>query len=830
MFFGIFIGIMYKKCQILKLKNMLRNFFKVSIRNLIRNKTYSVINILGLSIGMACSILIFLFIIDELSYDKFHDNADQIYRIGIDAKMQGTEMQAYITGAPVGQTFVNELPEVINSTRVIRIQFNESSAIVKKEEKKFLEEGLFFVDSTYFDIFKVEFVKGYSSKVLNSPNKIAITETIAKKYFDNEDPIGKSLNIEGTEYLIEAVIKDSPSNSHIHYTILASMVSVPVANSETWMSNDYSYTYIVLEEGSDPELIKVKMKDVAVKYIEPELQEFFGVNMEEFTSAGNTFNYILQPVTDIHLKSHSDYEIEANSSIVYVYIFSIIAVFILIIAIINFMNLSTARSATRAKEVGLRKVIGAQKKSLFYQFLFESVIMSVISLFIAMIIIETVLPLFNRFTLKSLFLGYFSNPYVLPSLIIMAVIVGVLSGLYSASYLSSSKILNVIKGKVLSSTKHSSFRSFLVIFQFSISITLFVCTFIIYSQLELIRNKDIGFEKKSIVVLEISEEIENSYDAFKNELLANPLVQSVSSSSTLPSRPFGGLPCAVESDESNKSYAPRMVSVDSDFAETYKLKMKDGRFFSKDFGTDTFAVVLNESAVKEFGLTEPVIGKRLITTFGGDVYNWNIIGVVKNFNFRSLHQDVGSLVMTSPFVNGRSLVSVKMKTDISAEAIKYINDIWDKFAVEDPFNYFIMEDEFNNMHKEEFRTGDVFIIFSILAIFIACLGLFGLASFIAEQKTKEIGIRRALGASIYKVVGLLLTQFTKWVLWANVVAWPIAYFFMKKWLMNFAYQVEIKWWIFIASGILGLLIAIITVSSQAIKAATANPVNSLRYE
>jgi putative ABC transport system permease protein len=809
---------------------MLRNFLKISIRNLVRNKTYSIINILGLSIGMACSIIIFLFIVDEVSYDRYHDNANNIYRVGIDASMQGNQMNAFITGSPLGRTFVSEVPEVIKSARIVRMQFDDAETVVSYGDIKFVEERLLFVDSTYFDMFNVEFISGDSRKVLNSPNMIVVTESIAVKYFKNENPVGKSLNIQGSEYLIQGIIKDCPSNTHVHYDILASIVSIPNAHYETWMSNDVSYTYLLLDKNVDAEMVEAKMLKVAKKYISPELQAVFGVTMDEFLDAGNSFKYILQPLTDIHLKSHTDFEIEANSNIIYVYVFSIIAVFILFIAIINFMNLSTARSATRAKEVGIRKVIGAVRKNLFYQFLFESIVMSVISLILGMVIIESVLPYFNSFTLKELSIGYFSNIYVLPSLILLAVTVGLVSGIYSASYLSSSKILSVIKGKALSGPKHDWFRSSLVIFQFSISITLFICTFIIYSQLDLIRNKDIGFEKKNIIVIEKADILGNSFNTFCDELESNPLIEGVASSSTLPARLFTGLPCNIKGDNSNKTFAPRMMAVDYKFAETYNLRIKDGRFFSEDFSTDSFAVVLNEAAVKEFGFEENVIGKQLETSLYGNVFTWNIIGVVKDFNFTSLHQDVGSLIMTSPIVNGTSLVSVKLKSNVSQDIIKFIDDKWKSFESEVPFSYYIMEDEFDNLHSEEFRTGDVFVLFSILAIFIACLGLFGLASFMAEQKTKEIGIRKALGASTTLVVGLLLKQFTKWVVLANIIAWPLAYFFMKNWLTNFAYRVDMGWWIFIASAILGLLIAMFTVSFQALKAARNNPVNSLRYE
>ncbi|HAF29679.1 MAG TPA: hypothetical protein DCG75_11595 [Bacteroidales bacterium] len=805
---------------------MIRNFFKVSIRNLIRNKTYSVINLLGLSIGMACSILIFLFIIDELSYDKHHEKADQIYRIGIDAVLQGNNMKAYVTGAPVGKTFVDEIPEFINSTRVVKFE----DATIKLNDKKFTENKAFFVDSTFFEMFSIDFLSSKPNSVLNTPFNILLTESAANKYFGSTDIVGRALNIENEEYLIQGIIKDCPSNSHFHYNILLSAVSAPFANYETWMSNDFSYNYVLLEEGVDAQKMIEKMLDVAIKYVGPEMESVFGVSFDEFIKSGdNSFRYLLQPITDIHLKSHTTYEIEPNSNIVYVYTFSIIAIFILFVAIINFMNLSTARSATRAKEVGIRKVVGAFRISLFKQFLFESIVMSMISLSLAMIIIESVLPIFNSFTLKELTIGYFSNVYVLPGLILLAIIVGVLSGLYSASYLSSTKILNVIKGKILSTNTHSWFRSFLVIFQFSVSIALFICTFIIYSQLNLLRNKDIGFNKENILVIENMGELGKSYESFKKELEANPLINEVTTSSSLPARSLSGLPIAVEGDGANKAYAPRMIAVENNFMDAYELKIKEGRFFSEDLSSDTFSIVLNEAAVKEFELENPV-GKRLVTNFYGQIYRWNIIGVVKDFNYRSFHDDVDGVVLTSFFVNNPALISIKMNSEMNENSIEIVNSIWKKFAQGAPMDYYIMEDDFDNMHKSEFQTGNVFFIFSILAIFIACLGLFGLASFMAENKTKEIGIRKALGASTKKIVSILLIQFTKWVLWANVVAWPIAYFFMKRWLMNFAYQVEIKWWVFIASGILGLLIASITVSSQAIKAATANPVNSLRYE
>jgi putative ABC transport system permease protein len=410
----------------------------------------------------------------------------------------------------------------------------------------------------------------------------------------------------------------------------------------------------------------------------------------------------------------------------------------------------------------------------------------------------------------------------------LAVFVGLFSGAYSAGYLSSIKVLSVIKSSVFSGKSHSWFRNFLVIFQFTVSIVLFICTFIIYSQLNYIKNKDIGFEKENVLIIEKAGYLGDSFNSFKQELEKNSIVTSVTSSNTLPGKMFGGILVVIPGENTEESYIPRLMFVGYDFDETYQLEMKEGRFFSREFATDSLAIVLNESAVREFGLEKPVVGQKIITKYNNDTER-DIIGVVKNFNFRSLHQDVGSLALIT-YGNHVNLISVKFNTGINSEAIHLVKNTWNKFVQDAPFEYSIMENDFINMHKEEFKTGEVFMVFSLLAIFIACLGLFGLASFMAEQKTKEIGIRKAMGASILTIVRLLFKQFTIWVVIANVVAWPLAYFFMKSWLQNFAYHTDIKFWIFPAAALLALLIALITVSYQAITAASKNPTDSLRYE
>ena len=808
---------------------MIRNFFLISIRNIFRNKSFSLINIFGLAIGLVCSILIALFVFNELSYDRYHKNAKNIYRVGIDASLNGSIFKAYVTGAPVGNTFREEIPEVLSSTRVIKWSFDEDKTIIKVDSNIFVEENLFYVDSTFTAIFDVDFIAGNPKEALNKPGQIIITETSSNIYFGDENPIGKSLKISGNDFTISGVVKDCPGNSHFHYNMLASLVGTWVTDLTTWMSNDFSYTYLLLEEGADLEKVSGLISQIGREHTESEFLSMFGEDIESLNNPENHFSYIIQPIVDIHLHSHTDFEMEPNSSMSQVYIFIITALIILIVACINFMNLSTARSAKRAKEVAIRKIIGAKRRNLFLQFLFESVILSTIALFIALIIIESILPLFNTFIGKHLSLGYSEHPVIIAYLFLLAISVGIFSGLYSAGFMSGIKIMNVIKTNLFSGKNHSWFRNILVIFQFSISIILICSTIIIYKQLQLIKEKDIGFNKKNILVINKGNHIEDSYEAFKQELLKNPIIQDVSFSNSLPGKLFSGFPVNVEGINSNKSYVPRMITVDYDFARTYNLSMAEGRFFSEDYPSDSFAIVINEAARKEMEIESPATSKKLITNFNNIRTEWPIVGVVKDFNFRSLHQKVGALVIIANQTNPE-LISVRFRSNINEKGILYVQEKWNEFTTDSPFDYSILEDDFNNLHKEEFKTGELFVIFSILAILIACLGLLGLVLFIVEQKTKEIGIRKAMGSTVLNIVFLLLKQFSSWVLAANIIAWPLAYYFISRWLQNFAYQVKIDWWVFPVAGILALFIAIFTVSFQSIYAANQNPVDSLRYE
>lgn len=789
---------------------------------------FSWINIIGLSIGLACSILIALFVFDELSYDRFHENSGQIYRVALTGSFQGNKLDGVSTGAPVAHILKQEIPEVKNSLRLIN--YDSEGSTVKVDNRSFREGNLFYTDSTFFDIFSFQLIKGNPVKLLNSPYSIVLSESTAEKYFGNIDVIGKSVLIEEEEYLINGVVEDCPENSHFHYDILASLVTLDVAESTTWLSNDYSYTYLLLDEGANFKNTEEKMMDIAREHVDTELSNLMGISLKEFINQGNMFRYYLQPLTSIHLESHTNSEIEQNSSKKYVYIFSIIAIFILLIAIINFMNLSTARSATRAKEVGLRKVAGGRKSSLFLQFLMESVFMSIISLLIAIVLIESILPAFNNLAGKELNIGYTEHWYVIPLLILLGIFVGIASGVYTAGYLSRINILSVLKGKLLSGKSNAGFRNGLVVFQFSISIILFISTIFIYQQLDYILEKDLGYNKDKVFVVKNAEKLGNSFGTFKKELRKDPYIEIVSSSSALPGGNFNGFPFQTVGDDTEKSHVFRSMSVDYDLDKVLDLEITEGRFITEEFRNDTFSVIINQTAANKLGYEKPITGKRILTSYNGNEIYWNIAGIVKNFHFHSLHQSIKPIILMHPSLRTRDLISLKYKPGKEKHVINKVEQLWSNFLPGEPYEYYFMDDQHKTIHKEEFRTGKVFGVFSALAIFIACLGLFGLASFLAEQKTKEIGIRKALGAETSGVVFLLLKQFLFWVLIANLVAWPLAYIFMRNWLHNFAYHIGINPVYFIAGSLLAILIAVLTVSYQAITAARNNPVDSLRYE
>ena len=792
---------------------MFKNHIKIFYRNLLRYKGYSFINIMGLAIGIASTILILLWIQDELSYDRFHEKANRTYRICSHIKVGNTLINQTQTPAILPITLKHDFPEVEQTVKM-GFPINVSG---QYEEKIFMESNILPADSTFFDVFSFNLILGDKKNALNKPSTIVITEETAQRYFGNEDPIGKVITLEDEyEDNVTGVVENIPRNSQFHFDMLLSMVTFPYSINTDWTSNDFR-TYIVLQDGFPVDQLEAKFPDFIKQYVfEGDLS---------WIAKGNSLEYYLQSLTDIHLNSDIISEFEPNGNILYVRIFSITALFILLIACMNFTNLSTAKSVNRAKEIGLRKIIGSVKGQLIVQFLGESLLLTFISLAAGVFIAWSTLPLFNTLVGKQLHIFSFGNYYTIPLLIGLALIVGLIAGGYPAFYLSSLKPVLTIKGKTGEGMKNSRLRNILVVFQFSTTIVLFIGTFIVGKQLNHFHNTRLGFNKDQVIVVKNIRSLGNRSMAFKESLLTNPAIGSVAGSYSLPGGHFVNY--GFKPEDSN-SILLNFGICDPEFIQALQLEMKEGRFFSRDFTTDSTAIIINETALKLLNWDDP-IGK----TFTSLGRTFHVIGVVKDFHYESLHQTVKPMALLNLSLNlpwPESYISVRTNSGNISETINFIENNWQTFAKDSPFESFFLDEHYSNFYTNEKQTGRVFMIFSFLAIFIASLGLIGLAAYSAEQKSKEIGIRKVSGAGVLNIVLLLYKKFTKWILVANLVAWPIGYYMMGKWLQNFAYRISISVWPFIISSILALIIAVISVSYQSIKAATVNPADILRYE
>ena len=810
---------------------MLINYLKIAVRNLRKHKGNSLINILGLAVGIACCVVILLYVQNELSYDKFYKNADSIYRVYVKSSINGQQSSNCKTAAPLGYTLVHDFPEVLASTRIGFF----GNHVLKYKDKLYRERHLYTADSNFFDVFSLPLIKGNPKTALSQPNSIVMTQSAARKYFGNENPVGKILKADSqSSFMVTGLMKDFQANSSFRCDILLSMSTYPVAKNNDWLNMSY-ITYIVLKKGTDPAIFQKKLKKIADDNVGPQVESVLGISFRDFLNKGNTWGLYLQPLTSIYLYSKSDYGVDPNtewldqdtSDIEYVYLFSAVAVFILLLAIINFINLTTARSETRSKEVGIKKTLGSNKTKLIGQFLTESIVVALLSVLISIVLIEIMLPFFNRLSGKNLEL--FNNVYTIPFLIIAAVIIGIISGSYPAFYLSSFRPVHLFRPSPEKINRKSSLRSGLVVVQFSISIALLIGTIIIRNQLNYIQNKNLGFNRENLYSIKNFGISGNKLQIFEQELLKNPDIISVTNSSImfLPGIPGDGY--LYNKRQVSNTISSQYLDVDYNFLKTFKISLLRGRFFSKEFLSDTSAVVINEAMTKACGTEEP-IGKELIQS-GSQSRSYKIIGVIKNFNYQSLHQQIKPLVLfLSPVNQAASIITIRISSTNSKNTIAFIDNTWKKITGgEDIYSSFLSQD-LAHLYEPDERAGTVATIFSGLAIFIACLGLFGLASFVTEQRKREIGIRKVLGASVFEIINMLSKEFTKWVLIANLIAWPAAYFIMDNWLTNFAYRTNIDVGIFLLSGVIALIIALATVSMHAIKAATANPVESLRYE
>ncbi len=800
---------------------MFKNYFKVALRNMLKFKGYSFINISGLVIGLVTCILILLYVQDELSYDKFHPNVEQIYRVTTEEVKDGNFMHEANSFGPVAPALLNDFPEIEQAVRF----FPYSLAVKRDEQGRFQEDGFAFADSTFFEMFSFKFRMGVPETALESPYAIVLTEKTAQKYFGNENPIGQVLTVEDQyDFKVTGVV-ELPANSHIQFDLLASMGSVRDILGWALTSWHYPpmYTYIQLPQGYKTE----KM--------ESQFPAFLGKNMGSWAPERRKLH--LQPLTAIRLHSNLQNEIAPTGNIAYVYIFLTVAFFILLIACINFMNLATARSTNRAKEVGLRKVLGAQRSQLVSQFFGESMFYAFLSLILALVLVEFLMPYFNQLVEKQLDINYAENWFVLLGFIGLTFTVGLLAGSYPAALLSRFRPVKVLQGGKLTTGGSSKiqFRSVLVVLQFAISIGLIINSNVIRDQLNFIKQKNLGFSKEQIIVVPVRDEvIQQNWLSIKNTLLANSNIQNVTATSTIPGIDRDmDFPIKLEGMTEYVAWNMPTMLVDHDFLKTFEMEIVKGRDFSTAFTTDTSdAMILNEAAVSRLGWTSP-LGKKLIVhsvASGGDKKG-RIIGVVKDFHFRTLHHKIDPLVITiSPLAYYYDNLAVKVSTQNIPDALAFLEATWGEIVPNRPFEYNFLDSVFEQLYRKEAKLGEIFSYFSGLAIFIGCLGLFGLTSFTAEQRTKEIGVRKVLGASVPNIVLMLSKELMALIVIAFIIASPIAYYGMSKWLQDFTYTVDISMMTFILSGLLALLIALLTVSYQAIKAALSNPVDALRYE
>ncbi len=813
---------------------MIFNYLKIAWRSLKVNKLFSALNILGLSLGIICFLTLALFVLDELNYDSFHANADRICRVYVHSNINGQETNNSKSAAPLGASLLKDIPEVMSYTRIGYF----GQHILQYSDKTFRERSIYTVDSTYFSVFSFPFVYGNPKTALNGPNQVVLTETTAAKYFGTVNPVGKTLLVDGnSSYLVTGVMKDFPEKSHFRCDFLLSMATyTKEANTDYWLGLDYT-TYILLKAGVNASQFETKLKQIITTYVKPQAEKLLGIPFDNFLARGNAYELKVQPLTSIYLYSKATYGIDTNTEwgamkfgdITYVYIFGIVALFILLIAVINFMNLSTARSEKRAKEVGIKKTLGSDRKSIIQQFITESVLITFFAVVLALALLQITLPLFNLLIDRHLTLNLVENLYAVPALLLFTLAVGALAGSYPAFFLSSFKPIDIFLKTTLK--RKIGFRSALVVAQFSISTTLIIGMIVIKSQLNHIQEQNLGFKKEYLLSIDNANALGNQIPAFKQELLKSPHIEAATNSSLIFSSGVPGKGFLFDKKATTDPVLLQALDIDNDFLKTFGLQLKEGRFFSKDFPTDSAAIIINEAALKELP-SRSVLNKTLtVINNQNQPETYTIIGVIKDFNYESLHREIRPLAFhLSAVRQASSLLTVRLRAGNPDAALAHLEKTWKLFAKDETCRYGFMDENLERLYATERKVNIIATLFSAWAIFIACLGLFGLAVLIAEQKTKEIGIRKVLGASLAELVFTISKPFLGWIVLANLIAWPITYFAMTNWLQHFAYRIEIRWWMFVIASFFTLLIAFATISSQSIKTALTNPVKALKSE
>ncbi len=814
---------------------MIKSYILIALRNLWKNRGYASINIFGLAIGLATSIFISLYVINELSYDRFHEKSDRIYKAWISGMMPTGEMHDAVTAGPMAAALIADYPEV---EQVVRIR-QYGGFLVGNGDRKFNETGedFMFTDSTFFDVFGFKLLRGDPKTCLKEPRSLVLSEEYAKKYFGNEDPIGKSLKIEQDTNVsvVTGVMQDFPQNSHFHAKMLGSISTLPHTNDNLNWVNQNFHTYMVLAEGTDVKAFEASLYDMVVKYVGPIVQQAMGIDLEQFEAAGNAYGYRVMPLTDLHLHSNLRFNIEPPGNPIYVYLFLVAAILILVIAGINFMNLATAQSSARSQEVGLRKVVGSSKPQLITQFLTESVVLSLLALVVGIILVNILMPGYNNLIQKNLSFNIFDRSWILPLMILFTICIGVVSGSYPAFVLASFK-----PSAVLSSTKgsgtagKSTLRKLLIVLQFTTTVVILLGTVIVNRQLNFMQKKDPGFGREDVLVVYRSEVLGQSIDAFKQEISMHSNVIIAAHATHIPSGGFFGNAHWLEGRGSDDIYTLATYRTTYDFDKALDLELVEGRFFSRDMLTDSVGVVVNEAALKVLGIEDPLNTRFLQPSYVGNPDEFMpIIGVVKDFHFESMQNEIKPMAIH--FMEGQEpgKLIIKLGDGKRKETIEFIQGKWENLTSEHPFEYTWLDEEFSSMFDDERNTGQLLGIFSFLSIVVTCLGLLGLISFASSQRRKEIGIRKIMGASIKVVMGLFSRETTILLGISTLLSVP-AYFGVRAWLQKFAYHIDFQWgFYFLVLAIVSLfvlLVALLTVSIHTYRAASANPVECLRYE
>ncbi len=817
---------------------MWRNFFRVAIRNIRKNIAFNFINISGLAIGLASAIFIILYILNESGYDRFNERAKDIYRLYIHGKMAGEEFTGAWNSPVAGPTFHEKIPEIEN---FCRFDFYENMLLWADPENKYLEESVMLADSTFFDLFSIRLLEGDPRTCLDEPKTILISESRVKQYFPEGSPIGKSiaLNDESELYRVTGVVEDAPRNCHFKYEFIASYSSDERSRTDFWFNN-WMMTYFLVQPGTEKDVLEEKINALLIEIIRPQLEQIMGISPEEFAEGGGEYGMYTQPLLGIHLDQEIDvpnevgYRPLGNRS--YLIIFGVIAFFILVIASINFMNLSTARSISRAKEVSLRKVVGSGRKQLIRQFLFESVLLSLMSLVIALVLVSALLTPFNNLVDLNLIHGDVFHWYMLASFLGLAILVGLLSGSYPSFVLASFRPIFALKGNASVKNGTHLLRNTLVIVQFAISIIIIAGTLVIYWQFKYMTNKELGFDKEQVVVLERCHPLDGQIQVFKDELTKHASILSATNSTAYLGATNSNSTFGIKGRPMEESAMMFVYWVDEDFQETFRftLATPDSRFLSEDFPGDSSACLINESAVRKYNLEDPLDTRLLQPSPEGIMRELRVIGVVSDHHFSSLKEEIGAqfIALKPKDWNWHGYISMRVAPgrDNIEGALDHVRSLWEEFAGDEPLQYFFLDEQLNHYYAEEKRTGIITLIFSILAIFIASLGLFGLTLYNSQKRVREIGIRKVLGATERGIIVVISKSVGYAVLIAIAIAMPAAYFMMQDWLRDFPYNVGFRPILFIAAALLAVIIAMVTVTITSLKAARTNPAIALHYE